>query len=237
MTGEPVAQAIKNIVNPHEALWMQLHAHRMPVADQRRHGVVARITVGYDCMQPPVAVLACAGGRRISATYDAARRTATPCPLHAVISSMMEAVLKILFAVDGSEYTVKTAQYLAAHFEWFKGTPELHLLHVKLPIPPGLALAQAERMLGDQAVDTYYQEEAMKALRPAEDILRAKGIRFESCYRIGDIATEIHAYATLNKMDMIAMGSHGYGALQNLLMGSVATKVLAGSQLPVLIVR
>jgi nucleotide-binding universal stress UspA family protein len=158
-------------------------------------------------------------------------------PLRAANLSMTEAVLKILFAVDGSEYTVKTAKYLAAHFEWFKGTPELHLLHVKLAVPPGLALAQAERLFGDQTVDTYYKEEALKALKPAEDILRAEGIAFESGYKVGDIATEIHAYATLNKMDMIAMGSHGHGALQNLLMGSVATKVLAESHLPVLIVR
>ena len=145
--------------------------------------------------------------------------------------------MKILFAVDGSEYTVKTAKYLAAHFEWFKGAPELHLLHVKLPIPPGLALAQAERMFGDQAVDVYYKEEAMAALQPAEVILRAEGIAFQSGYRVGDIATEIHAYASLHKIDLVTMGSHGHGAFRNLLMGSVATKVLAGLQLPVLIVR
>jgi len=36
---------------------------------------------------------------------------------------------------------------------------------------------------------------------------------------------------------MIVMGSHGHGALQNLVMGSVATKVLAVTKVPVLIVR
>jgi len=33
------------------------------------------------------------------------------------------------------------------------------------------------------------------------------------------------------------MGSHGHGALANLVMGSVATQVLAHSKTPVLMVR
>jgi nucleotide-binding universal stress UspA family protein len=36
---------------------------------------------------------------------------------------------------------------------------------------------------------------------------------------------------------MIVMGSHGHGALTNLVMGSVTTKVLAITSVPVLIVR
>jgi nucleotide-binding universal stress UspA family protein len=33
------------------------------------------------------------------------------------------------------------------------------------------------------------------------------------------------------------MGSHGHGALGNLVMGSVATQVLANCQVPLLLVR
>ena len=33
------------------------------------------------------------------------------------------------------------------------------------------------------------------------------------------------------------MGSHGHGALGNLIIGSVATKVLASCKVPVLLVR
>ena len=39
------------------------------------------------------------------------------------------------------------------------------------------------------------------------------------------------------KFDLIVMGSRGHGTLGNLVMGSVATKVLAGCDTPVLIVR
>jgi nucleotide-binding universal stress UspA family protein len=146
--------------------------------------------------------------------------------------------MKILLAVDGSGYTAKAAEYLATHFEWFHGTPELHVLHVKLPVPPGLALERAQALLGKDEVSRYYREESEAALAPAETILRAHKIPFHAEYRVGDVAREICAYATEQAVDLIVMGSHGHGALANLVMGSVATKVLAATpHIPVLIVR
>lgn len=145
--------------------------------------------------------------------------------------------MKILLAVDGSSFSTKAVTYLASHLEWFQGKPELHLLHVKLPIPIGLAAEQARRILGDEAVDGYYKEEAEAALAPAENILREKNIPFQAHCKIGDIAQEIHAYARKHEIDMIVMGSHGHGVLANVVLGSVATKVLADAVVPVLIVR
>ncbi|HEY0847864.1 MAG TPA: universal stress protein [Noviherbaspirillum sp.] len=141
--------------------------------------------------------------------------------------------MKILLAVDGSPYSRKAVKHLLKHFDWFRNAPELHLLHVKLPLPPG----RARSFLGNDTVNNYYQEESEAALRPSEKILRKEGIPFQSSYRIGDIAKEIQSYVKKNRIDMIVMGSHGHGALQNLVMGSVATKVLAVTQVPVLIVR
>jgi nucleotide-binding universal stress UspA family protein len=146
--------------------------------------------------------------------------------------------LKILLAVDGSDYTIRAANFLIAHFDWFKDAPELHLLHVKLAIPTGLAFARARALLGQEVIDSYYKEEAERALAPAEELLRLGDIPFQSTYKIGSIAEEICLYASTNLMDMIVMGSHGHGAFANLVMGSVATKVLATAMtMPVLIVR
>ncbi|WP_026076121.1 universal stress protein [Noviherbaspirillum massiliense] len=146
--------------------------------------------------------------------------------------------MKILFAVDGSAYTSKAAEFLVKHFEWFKGPVELHLLHVRLPIPKGLALSQAQAILGQDAVEAYYKEEADAAMAPAEKVLRANNIPFQQIYKVGEVAKEICAYATQNQMDLMVMGSHGHGALANVVMGSVATKVLATTKdIPVLVVR
>jgi nucleotide-binding universal stress UspA family protein len=145
--------------------------------------------------------------------------------------------LKILFAVDGSDFTIRAANFLATHFDWFRAAPELQLLHVEPPMPSGFALVQAERILGHEALDSYYREESQAALAAAENILRAKNIPFQSAYTVGVAAHEIRAWAEQNKADLIVMGSHGHGALKNLLMGSVATKVMATTTAPVLIVR
>jgi nucleotide-binding universal stress UspA family protein len=146
--------------------------------------------------------------------------------------------LKILFAVDGSEYSVKAANYIATHFKGFQGGLELHLLHVHLPIPKGLAMVQAQKFLGEDTVDRYYKEESEAALAPAETILRKQNIPFVSTYKVGVIEDEICGYASSGKMDMIVMGSHGHGALEGLVMGSIATKVVATARdIPVLIVR
>lgn len=45
------------------------------------------------------------------------------------------------------------------------------------------------------------------------------------------------AGAKQGEFDLLVMGSHGHGALGNLVMGSVATKVMATCTTPILIVR
>lgn len=141
--------------------------------------------------------------------------------------------MKIMIAVDGSSYTAKAIKHVVTHLDWFQGEPELHLLHVKLPIPPGRARA----FLGGDAINNYYREDSEAALASAEKLLKKQDIPFQSSWKVGDVAEEIRAYAKKHKIDMIVMGSHGHGALQNLVMGSVATKVLAATNVPVLIVR
>lgn len=141
--------------------------------------------------------------------------------------------MKILIAVDGSAYTSKAIKHVVAHLDWFRGEPELHLLHVKLPIPAGRSRA----FLGEVEIKRYYEEEARAALASAERLLRKQDLPYQASYKVGDVAEEIRAYAKKNKIDMIVMGSHGHGALQNLVMGSIATKVLACTSVPVLIVR
>jgi nucleotide-binding universal stress UspA family protein len=141
--------------------------------------------------------------------------------------------MKILIAADGSAYTTKAVKYVTTHLDWFKDNPELHLLHVQSPIPE----VRARAVLGHTAVENYYNEEVKAALAPAEELLRENAIPFEAKHLIGDVAEQIQEYVKKNKIDMIVMGSHGHGAFLSLIMGSVATKVLAMTSVPVLLVR
>jgi nucleotide-binding universal stress UspA family protein len=144
-----------------------------------------------------------------------------------------EVAMKILLAVDGSPYTVKAAKYLTTHLNLFQGTPELYLFHVKLPIP----MARAKSIVGKEVVERYYKEEAVAALAAAEKIFSKNKVPFKSTYKVGDVAKEIQCYAEKNDIDLIVMGSHGLGTIKNIVMGSITTKVLAMTEIPVLIVR
>lgn len=145
--------------------------------------------------------------------------------------------MKILVAVDGSEFTNKAVRYVASHVQVLKEAPELHLLNVHRPLPSALAVKNARRLLGDSAVDDFYKEEAEAALKPAETALNAEGIPFTSSYRVGDVEKEINAYVRDHGIDMIVMGSHGHGTFTSAVLGSVATRILAHTDVPVMIIR
>jgi nucleotide-binding universal stress UspA family protein len=55
--------------------------------------------------------------------------------------------------------------------------------------------------------------------------------------KVGAAGEVIAKAADSGKFDLLVMGSHGHSALGNLVMGSVATKVLAHCGVPVLLVR
>lgn len=141
--------------------------------------------------------------------------------------------MKMLLAVDGSDYTIRAIQYLITHFDLFKEMPDLHLLHVKTPIPDGVIRS----MVGHAEIEAYYKDESQAALTPAENLLRESGVPFKSAYTVGNIAGQISDYVDQHKIDMIVMGSHGHGHFKKLVLGSVATAVIGTVHVPVLLIR
>lgn len=141
--------------------------------------------------------------------------------------------MKILLAVDGSNYTKKMLAYLATHAELFGNTNnEFHALTVQPAVPP-----RARAALGADVVNKYYAEDAEKALGPVCKFLLRHGINAKSSYKVGHAGDEIAAMATKGGFDLVVMGSHGHSALGSLVMGSVTTRVLAHCEVPVLLVR
>lgn len=65
----------------------------------------------------------------------------------------------------------------------------------------------------------------------------AQRLHAEFVGETGDPAERIAERARTGKPDLIVLGSHGRGHLASLVMGSVATKVLATTKVPVLLVR
>ena len=141
--------------------------------------------------------------------------------------------MRIVFAVDGSDYSVRAAQVLVRQAGLYREAPQIVLLTVALPIGTPLARAQLSR----QTLDDYYSDVSAQALAPAEAVLRQAGLDFTSAHVVGDPAQSIVDEVQRLKPDLLVMGTHGHAALKGFVMGSVASKVVAATTVPVLLVR
>jgi nucleotide-binding universal stress UspA family protein len=67
--------------------------------------------------------------------------------------------------------------------------------------------------------------------------VKASGVPYTSEILVGETASLIVSSAEQHGCDGIVMGTRGMGAIGNLVMGSVATKVVHLSRLPVTLVK
>lgn len=141
--------------------------------------------------------------------------------------------MKVLVAIDGSETALRALAYVLNHQDFFSTDPELVLLNVHLPVPS----PRAKAALGGDAIAQYYKDEGEDALSPTRALLAGKQCRVIERLIVGQPAIEIVAVAQQDGCDMIVMGTHGRSALGNLLMGSVAMRVISTSPIPVLSVK
>ena len=141
--------------------------------------------------------------------------------------------MKVLVAIDGSETALRALAYVLDHQDFFSTGPELLLLNVHLPVPS----PRARAALGGDVIAQYYKDEGEEALSPTRALVAGRQYRVIERLIVGQPAIEIVAVAQKTGCDMIVMGTHGRSALGNLLMGSVAMRVISTSPIPVLSVK
>jgi len=141
--------------------------------------------------------------------------------------------MKILLPADGSQCSMRAVDHLIAHIACLREVPEIHLLHVHLPIPIGRVQAH----VGKDTLHAYYLEEGQEQLLAAQQKLDAAG-RFHTTHiHVGQPAEVICKMAAELGCDLIVMGTHGRSPVAGLVMGSVATRVLHQAPCPVLLVK
>lgn len=140
--------------------------------------------------------------------------------------------MKILLAVDGSPYSKKMLAYLSTHEALLSPSHDYALFTVQAALPP-----RARAAVGKEVVQAYYADECERILAPVAKFLARHGINAKSSWKVGHAGQEIAKLADEGGFDLLIMGSHGHGALANLVMGSVTTQVLAHCKVPVLLVR
>ena len=138
----------------------------------------------------------------------------------------------ILLPVDGSENALRAVHELVAKRDWFQSPIELHLLNVQLAIASGLV----KSYISQTQLESYYRDQGLAALAPARAILDHVGMRYQHHIGVGGLAKTILDYAREKQCDVIIMGTHGRGAMQSILLGSVASHVVHEAGIPVLLI-
>jgi nucleotide-binding universal stress UspA family protein len=140
----------------------------------------------------------------------------------------------ILVATDGSEHAVRAVEYALR----LARALDARVTAVSV-IPPWAKVA------GYDAVwysDTLYKERAHAGAQKQLDMARQAGR--EHAVPIETVVVEheqLHSgileTAQARGCDLVVMGSHGRSGLQAMLLGSVTSKVLAHTHIPVLVCR
>jgi nucleotide-binding universal stress UspA family protein len=139
---------------------------------------------------------------------------------------------KILFPVDGSEGSLKAAHHVAHMAAMMPGC-EVHLLNVQ-PLGDDWMV---RRMIKAEELAALEAEWGEASLAPARSLLQQAGIPCLSHMLQGEVAATVVRLAKELGCDQIMMGTQGRSALGDLLLGSVAVKVLHLSSVPVTLVK
>jgi nucleotide-binding universal stress UspA family protein len=140
--------------------------------------------------------------------------------------------MKILVAVDGSEISSRAVKHVIALARAMAKPPKILVAAVDLPMLERVAVA-----IGAKAAAELHAENTDHMLRPARRMLGRAKLPFEELGRVGEIAPTILKLARSEMADLIVIGSHGHGAVQGMLLGSISAKVLSQADRPVTIVR
>jgi len=111
---------------------------------------------------------------------------------------------------------------------------QIVLLHVEPPDPAFVGYEAGPQSVRDAVARSIRGNE--QTLHAVRDRLRAQGLRVESLLIQGPTVEKIVDEATRLAADFIVMGSHGHGALFDLVVGSVSDGVIRRAPCPVVVV-
>jgi len=137
-----------------------------------------------------------------------------------------------LIPFDGSEHSCRALRTALAEAKAHKDQPRLSILNVQKPLP-----SDVTRFIDRSLIDDFHREAGEKDLFQANTILREAGMAYNAHILVGSVAQTIVEFAEKHSCTRLVMGTHGHNSMAGLLMGSVTTKVLSQTALPVLLVK
>lgn len=140
---------------------------------------------------------------------------------------------KLCVCIDGSESSRNALEHALHRARECAGTTLLLITVHPEPVVYGEIQVYMTR---ERMADLQRQHSA-DLLRPAEEMARKAGASFTSEIAAGDIGPTLAWRAEELQCDELIMGTRGMSAIGNLVMGSVATKVVHLAAMPVTLVK
>ncbi len=141
--------------------------------------------------------------------------------------------MKILLPIDGSKSSLSAAKYVAQMVSNMRSKCSVTLISVH----DDFGLNHVKQFVSKSVVDDYLREISEKELKAAQKVLDTAGVKHNMVIKRGHVAHEILATANKEKFDLIVMGAKGRGGVLDLLIGSVAQRVVASAKQAVLLVK
>jgi len=147
---------------------------------------------------------------------------------------------KILVCLDGSKLSEQILQFaseeaLSSDKEvvLLRVVPLMHSTTIAVPgvissIPP--SPPAPKQLAAEEAEATAYLDARAASLKKI-------GIKTECVVLVGNAGESIVDYAHQNKIDLIAIATHGRSGLKRILFGSVTEYVIRNSKLPILLIK
>jgi len=141
----------------------------------------------------------------------------------------------VLVAVDFSDVTERVVSATAEMARAFSA--KVWVFHCVSDYHTYAPLEQVPVVFPDEKLESAEQfADQHRQLASIVSSLQAQGIQAEPLLAVGIASDEIAFVTNKYFIDYIVMGSHGHGALHDLVVGSVAKSVLKQTHRPVLIV-
>lgn len=135
---------------------------------------------------------------------------------------------RLLVPIDGSDHSLRA---LARVIKQVASNRQLKIfvLNVQLPLPPSLFVTPS-------MIAQHHQAKSKEDLARGLRMLRRKAVKAEIMVRVGEPGETIAKVARQKHCGGIVLGSRGLGNLKGLVLGSVTTKVIHASRIPVTVV-
>lgn len=147
------------------------------------------------------------------------------------MSLTIQNVKKILIATDGSDYSMRAAEF---------GISAAKLLNAEITVVyvvDMIVLDQIAKVTEKEDTEKELKQDGQRYVKYIVDIAEKEGVKAASLVSKGRPFEQILHIARSLGMNLIVMGTYGRRGAERILIGSVAERVIEYASCPVLVVR